>query len=95
MDIYSKGFALQPRHLRRFNDKKIVFFDDLSGKIEYPYVMIKHSWGYQAVLLESMNTFNEIRSIENGRTVIASRINPKANLLTTGKGINKYKYKRK
>ncbi|ARE13502.1 hypothetical protein LLUC08_1170 [Lactococcus lactis subsp. lactis] len=95
MDIYSKGFALQPMHLKLFNGKKIVFFDGLTGKIEYPYVMIKHKDGFEPSLLESMNTFKDIRSIENGRTVIATRINPKAKLLTTGKGINKYKYKRK
>ncbi|MBG1279288.1 hypothetical protein [Lactococcus lactis] len=95
MDIYSKGFALQPRHLRRFNGKMIAFFDGSKGKIEYPYVMIKRQEGYCPSLLENARVFQEIRTVENGRTVIAERLNHQSRLLTTGKGITAYTYKRK
>ena len=95
MNIYSKGYALQPRQLRRFTGKNVILFDGHRGKIEFPYLMIKETDGFHPMLVENERVFHEIRRIENGKTVIAERRSARSPLLTTGKGVNQYAFRKK
>lgn len=95
MDISSKGFALKPRDLRRFDKKRVVFFNGDIGIIEFPWISIKRKEGYDHSVVDVPNyAFNEIKRIENGKVMIAERRSHGSALLTTGKGVKPYGYKR-